>query len=79
MMEEMITAPQKTKVQTECRHHWVIESPSGATSIGICKHCGAVKEFGNYMPFSSWEDDNSRIKKKSRPVDDEADGASGKS
>jgi len=79
MMKEMITASQKTRVKTECRHHWVIESPSGPTSTGVCKHCGAVKEFNNYMPFSSWEDDNSRFKKKSRSVDAKSGGASDKS
>jgi hypothetical protein len=77
MVKEMSIPPQKTKVQSECRHHWVIESPSGATSTGICKHCGSVKEFNNYLPFSSWEDSNSSFKKRSRPVDDEAGGDSG--
>ena len=71
MMKEMLAADQKTKVKKECRHHWVIESPRGPTSMGICRHCGLVKEFSNYMPFSSWDDDNSRFKKRSRRVDDE--------
>ena len=30
-----------------CAHHWLIESSNGPTSFGICKHCGAVKEFYN--------------------------------
>jgi len=33
---------------TECSgHHWQIESPNGATSLGRCKRCGAEKRFHN--------------------------------
>jgi hypothetical protein len=39
----------------ECRHHWLIESPHGATSWGICKHCGARREFNNASPDAFWE------------------------
>lgn len=34
----------------ECHHYWVIESPNGPTSKGVCKFCGAKKEFLNSMP-----------------------------
>jgi hypothetical protein len=30
-----------------CQHHWIIESPSGPTSIGRCKLCGAERQFPN--------------------------------
>ena len=30
-----------------CRHHWIIESPHGATSHGVCKLCGEEREFQN--------------------------------
>lgn len=33
--------------QKPCIHHWMIEPSGGPTSIGICKHCGEVKEFYN--------------------------------
>ena len=33
----------------ECSHHWIIESPKGSTSKGVCKKCGAEKEFQNYI------------------------------
>lgn len=33
--------------QAECAHHWLIETPSGETSEGMCKHCGAVRRFFN--------------------------------
>lgn len=32
-----------------CRHYWIIDSPQGPTSRGVCKFCGAVKEF-----YNSW-------------------------
>ncbi len=30
-----------------CRHHWLIESAHGPTSMGICKFCGVEREFSN--------------------------------
>jgi len=42
-----------------CKHHWKIESPNGATSSGVCKLCGEVKEFSNSSTDSIWENENS--------------------
>ena len=39
-----------------CTHYWVIEAASGPTSRGVCKLCGAVKEFKNYVEHSVWHD-----------------------
>jgi len=30
-----------------CRHHWLIEAPSGPTSEGVCLDCGARRMFSN--------------------------------
>ena len=30
-----------------CKHHWVIGPPEGPTSTGVCRLCGAKKEFEN--------------------------------
>lgn len=30
-----------------CAHHWLIESAKGKNSRGVCRVCGAVKEFDN--------------------------------
>ena len=38
-----------------CAHHWVIDSPSGPTSIGICKLCGNEQEFQNSLSDAGWE------------------------
>ncbi len=32
-----------------CKHHWLIEPPSGPTSKGVCKICGEVKIFDNIL------------------------------
>jgi hypothetical protein len=32
-------------------HHWVIAAPTGPTSTGVCKHCGASREFVNKEPL----------------------------
>lgn len=36
--------------EKSCKHHWLIEPPSGPTSRGVCKLCGAEKEFNNATP-----------------------------
>ena len=41
----------------QCRHHWVIESPHGATSLGRCKRCHEVREFRNSAADTLWEGD----------------------
>ena len=33
----------------ECHHYWLIESAEGPTSKGVCKFCGAEKEFSNSL------------------------------
>ena len=40
-----------------CRHHWVIDSPHGATSMGRCKLCSEVREFRNSAADTVWEGD----------------------
>lgn len=37
--------------QLPCRHHWVIETPHGPLSRGVCRLCGVVREFKNF-----WDD-----------------------
>ena len=59
MRKVLEAAPERTAVEEQCRHHWVIESPNGPSSIGICKRCGAVTESNNYLPYSPWDEDRS--------------------
>jgi len=32
-----------------CIHWWLIESPGGRTSHGVCKYCGAEADFLNSL------------------------------
>ncbi len=32
-----------------CQHHWLIDSPNGPVSRGICRVCGEEREFLNYL------------------------------
>ena len=41
----------------QCKHHWLIESPHGATSAGRCKICGEEREFRNSAADTLWEGD----------------------
>jgi len=36
--------------QQVCHHHWMIESADGPVSTGVCKLCGARKDFRNHLP-----------------------------
>jgi hypothetical protein len=38
---------------TGCHHHWVIETPNGVRSHGLCKLCHESREFNNYFAESA--------------------------
>ncbi|GEM_PF-3008923 len=38
-----------------CAHHWILETPKGPVSAGVCKKCGEQKEFRNYLEGTSWD------------------------
>lgn len=48
-MNETVTKPE-AKTKPDHFHHWLIESPNGETSRGVCKICGATREFRNWLP-----------------------------
>lgn len=48
----------KDRAGTACRHHWVIESPNGEMSAGVCKRCGATKAFRNSYEDWVWDAEN---------------------
>lgn len=33
-----------------CHHYWIIDNADARVSRGVCKLCGAWKEFPNYLP-----------------------------
>lgn len=55
MVNEVALAEIGAPVAPECRHHWLIESPHGATSWGACKLCGERREFTNSAADALWE------------------------
>jgi len=60
MSETIVEQCQPVPEAPTCRHHWLIETPRGATSKGRCKRCGAEREFRNSTSDYLWEDDASR-------------------
>ena len=42
---------------SECQHHWILESPVGETSAGICKRCGTARRFRNAGEDPVWEEE----------------------
>ena len=49
-----MTADQEEYV-SGCQHYWLIDSPNGPTSRGVCKLCGECAEFRNSLPGSGWD------------------------
>ena len=46
------TVMERPQVSITCNHHWLIEPAIGPTSKGVCKLCGAEKEFNNIIDDS---------------------------
>jgi hypothetical protein len=57
MAEVAVSTLEQEVMEPTCRHHWLIESPHGATSMGVCKLCGSQKEFRNSAGDFLWEDE----------------------
>jgi len=57
MRKTAVKQRERATKQEGCRHHWLIESPQGRTSMGMCKLCGAQKEFSNSGTDFLWEDE----------------------
>ena len=56
-IKEVYQGQEEEQEIPRCRHHWVIESPQGATSMGRCKICNELKEFRNSASDTVWEGD----------------------
>jgi hypothetical protein len=41
----MTLASSDIEAGKPCTHHWLLESPRGDTSRGVCKYCGEEREF----------------------------------
>ena len=63
-MECSIDAVAERPASTDtCRHHWIIETPSGPFSKGVCKLCGEEKDFENL--YYGYSQANEPVKKES--------------
>ena len=38
--------------ESMCPHHWIIDSPAGPSSRGVCRLCGEERDFQNYPDHS---------------------------
>lgn len=62
MRHRLGDTPEEAKVKEKCRHHWIIEGHTGPFSKGVCKLCGSMKEFRNYVPYTARGMDVSKIR-----------------
>ncbi|MBI2936260.1 MAG: hypothetical protein HYY31_05585 [Chloroflexi bacterium] len=54
-----VPQPQTLKgIDAVCRHYWVIETPTGPVSEGICKLCGEQRKFKNYLDTTPYREDD---------------------
>jgi hypothetical protein len=58
VIEDKNTQPVAESAVVTCQHHWVIETPRGSMSLGLCKRCGEEREFRNSATDHLWEDES---------------------
>ncbi len=77
MVTRTATRPiEKTNTLTAgCTHHWVIEPAQGPLSGGVCKKCGAHKEFHNSLS-DLWPSEEESAKKTAILDDEEPEAKS---
>ena len=54
-MTEGFVAERVEEQVSQCHHHWLIDSVGGPTSKGVCRLCGAERQFKNYLEGSKWD------------------------
>ena len=57
MKQGTVLRQHRERTARSCRHHWIIESPHGATSRGVCKRCGVTRRFPNAAEDARWQSD----------------------
>jgi hypothetical protein len=55
MSEGIVVQERRGRAASTCKHRWIIETPHGATSRGVCKRCGVAKRFPNAAEDALWE------------------------
>jgi len=56
-----VIVEQEVIEESLCRHHWVIDTPDGPVSTGVCRLCGEQREFKNFLEGTYWDDDTSLV------------------
>jgi hypothetical protein len=48
--------PDETPVEIApvCQHHWMLATPVAGVSTGLCRECGASRDFGQVFAPSSY-------------------------
>ena len=54
--EQLLVAQGEDPATSACIHHWVIETPVGPMSQGVCKRCGEERQFKNFMGSNPYWD-----------------------
>jgi len=60
-MSEGLAVKTARRRTGRCQHHWIIDSPHGATSRGRCKVCGTTKRFPNAAEDALWASGGSTL------------------
>ena len=63
---------EQEQLESDCKHHWVIGSPNGPTSEGVCKICGERSEFRNSTDGMRWDNSNPKGKSARQARDKQA-------
>ena len=48
-MKEKLNVSEGAMESQDCHHYWIIERMAGPVSRGLCRFCGARREFVNYL------------------------------
>ncbi|MBI2886804.1 MAG: hypothetical protein HYY02_06315 [Chloroflexi bacterium] len=57
MEAQVLDRSQSIFREGQCQHYWVLESPSGEFSRGVCKYCGKARGFKNATQDFVWEEE----------------------
>ena len=72
--KEIDSRATETEVRNTCRHYWIIESPNGSSSKGVCKFCNEEREFINSLLRYDYPPVTERYNKKWRTADNRGGG-----
>ncbi len=50
MRRKFAATLERPVVHEGCQHYWLIASPRGPNSRGVCQVCGAERDFQNFGP-----------------------------